>query len=60
MWAKMAGIITGLKTWMNELVEHLRHIDGTAVEPNCRKVQNAPENELRRKIVEDIDDCYAA
>ena len=56
----MAGIMTGLKTWSNQPVEHLRHIDGAAVEADCGKVQDACENELRREIVEDINDCYTA
>ena len=46
--------MTGLKTWINELVEHLGDIDRAAIEANRVKVENARENELRRQIVENI------
>ena len=41
----------------NQLVEQLRYIGGAAVEADCGKVKHACENELRRQIVKNIDDC---
>ena len=60
VWAKMAGMITGLITWITSLSNDLGHVAGTAVKADSREIQHAREEQLGRRTVEHVDEDYAA